>query len=117
MPTATVAPAATVRPTPDAAQIMAQLGRAASLQGAAEQCAAAIGAPAPVARVRVEPPADDGCAPCNKLPLGYVDRGVAVGDVALPLAAGSWVWLTVEDLLCLYLYDGQEFRPSSATHW
>ena len=124
-PTLTAAPAptpvpvatATPRPTPDARQILAQLQRSASLQGVAEQCANAIGAPAGLARVRIEPPTGDGCVPCNKLPLGYMDRGVPVGEVAQPLADGAWIWLTVEDLLCIYLHDAGEFKPSSVTQW
>ena len=87
------------------------------LQGVAEQCANAIGAPAGLARVRIEPPTGDGCVPCNKLPLGYMDRGVPVGEVAQPLADGAWIWLTVEDLLCIYLHDAGEFKPSSVTQW
>lgn len=113
----TSAPVATARPTPDIEQIRTRLRRADSLQGVASQCAAAINAPADLARVRVEPPMGDGCVPCNKLPLGYVDRGVPVNEVALPLAEGSWIWLTVEDLLCIYVFDAGEFKPSSVTRW
>ena len=124
-PTLTAAPAptpvpvatATPRPTPDARQILAQLRRSASLQGVAEQCANAIGAPAGLARVRIEPPTGDGCVPCNKLPLGYLNRGVPVSEVAQPLADGAWIWLTVENLLCIYLHDAGEFKPSSVTQW
>lgn len=116
-PPATPIVIATAKPTRDAAQIMTRLRRTASLQGAVEQCAAAIGAPAGVARVRIEAPAGDGCTPCNKLPIGYIDKGVPVSEVAQPLADGAWVWLTVDDMLCIFLYDGQEFKPSSVTRW
>jgi hypothetical protein len=116
-PPATLIVTATAKPTRDAVQIMTRLRRTASLQGVAEQCAAAIGAPAGVARVRIEAPAGDGCTPCNKLPIGYIDKGVPVSEVAQPLADGAWVWLTVDDMLCIFLYDGQEFKPSSVTRW
>jgi hypothetical protein len=124
-PTPIVAPAPTpipvataaARPTPDSAQIMTRLWRVASLQEAAEQCAQAVDAAAGVVRVRVETPMGDQCVPCNRLPIDYVDRGTPVNEVALPLNAGSWVWLTVDDLLCIYWYDEQVFQPSSVTHW
>lgn len=123
IPTATILPTSepiatpAARPTPDVERIRTRLERTDSLQGVAEQCAAAINAPADLARVRIEPPAGDGCTPCNKLPLGYVDRGVPINEVAQPLADGSWIWLTVEDLLCIYLFDGNEFKPSSVMRW
>jgi hypothetical protein len=109
--------AVTVRPTPDIEQIRTRLQRADSLQGVASQCAAAINAPAELARVRVEPPAGDGCSPCSKLPLGYMDRGVPLSEVKLPLVDSSWIWLTVEDLLCIYVLDAGVFKPSSVTQW
>lgn len=108
---------AIARPTPDTERIRLRLQRTDSLQEVAEQCANAIGMPASLARVRVEPPAGDGCTPCNKLPIGYVDRGVPIAEVAQPLADGSWIWLTVENLLCIYLFDAGEFKPSSVTQW
>ena len=122
-PTAVPAPTpvpvstATTRPTPDTRQILAQLQRSASLQRVAEQCAAAINASVGLARVRIEPPTGDGCVPCNKLPLAYLNRGVPISEVPQPLADGSWIWLTVGDLLCFYVFDAGEFKPSSVTQW
>jgi len=124
-PTLTVAPAQTpmadpeksATATPDHAQMLARLRRTASLNEAAEQCAALIGKAADVARVRVETPKDQGCVPCNKSPIDSMDRGVPVGKIALPLEDHSGVWLTVEDLLCIYLYEQREFVPASVTHW
>lgn len=108
---------AIARPTPDIERIRTRLQRTDSLQGVAGQCADAIGSPASLARVRIEQPAGDGCTPCNKLPIGYVDRGVPITEVGQPLADGSWIWLTVENLLCIYLFDAGEFKPSSVTQW
>ncbi len=115
VPTRPPAPAATA--TPDHAQMLARLQRTASLDEAAGQCAALIGKAADAAYARVETPKEQDCVPCNKLPIGFSDRGIPVREVKLPLEGRSWVWLTVDDLLCVYLYEQGEFKPSSVTHW
>lgn len=101
-------------PTPDTAAILAQLAPAATLEEAAEQCARALGVTADAVRARTEGPVTAGtCIPCAQLPAGFTEEGVPVSEIALPLAAGSSVWLTVRDVTCLYLYDGKEFKPLS----
>lgn len=107
---------ATVPPTPDSAQILQLLQPAATLHEAAGQCAAALGAAVETTLVRIETPKEQECLPCNKLPIGS-ERGAPLAEIVLPLERGSWVWLTVGDLLCIYLYDGQAFKPSSVTRW
>ncbi len=108
---------ATARPTPDTAQIWSSLQPTASLQEAAEQCAAAIGVSADAARIRIEVDAGDQCIPCNRVPLEYMDRGQPLSEVKQPLPEAAWVWLTVEELLCIYLHDGETFKPTSVTRW
>ncbi|MGC8781972.1 MAG: hypothetical protein ACP5UQ_14015 [Anaerolineae bacterium] len=110
-----IVPSAT--PTFDHAQMLARLRRTALLEDAVGQCAALIGQTADIARVRVETPKEQGCVPCNKLPIGSADRGIPADEVVLPLEENSWIWVTVDDLLCIYLYEGREFKPSSVTHW
>ncbi|MCX7670064.1 MAG: hypothetical protein N2439_08325 [Anaerolineae bacterium] len=114
-PAAVIAPSAT--PTRDHARLLAGLRPTASLKDAAGQCAALIGRAGEAARVRIETPKEQGCVPCNRLPIGSADRGIPAGEIALPLENYSWVWITVDDLLCVYLYEGQTFKPSSVTHW
>lgn len=107
----------TGRPTADPAAILAQLRRTATLAEAAGQCAAMLGVSPDQALIRIETPKEQDCVPCNRLPIGSLSRGVPVGEISLPLEPRSWVWVTVGDLLCVYLFDGQEFKPSSVTHW
>ncbi len=114
-PPVIITPSAT--PTPDHAQMLARLQATASLKEASGQCAALIGRTADAARVRVETPKEQGCMPCNKLPIDSTDRGVPADKIALPLEEHSWVWVTVDGLLCVYLYEDQRFKPSSVTHW
>jgi len=114
---ATATATATTRPTADTAQIWESLRQTASLQEAAEQCAAAIGMSAGAARIRIEVDAGDQCIPCNRVPLEYMDRGQPLSEVKQPLPDTAWVWLTVEELLCVYLYDGETFKPTSVTRW
>lgn len=123
LPTPTVTPAQVPIQSPapaataDHAQMLARLQRTASLDEAAGQCAALIGKAADAAYARVETPKEQDCVPCNKLPIGAGQRGIPVREVKLPLEDRSWVWLTVDDLLCVYLYEQGEFKPSSVTHW
>lgn len=114
---ATSTAVATARPTPDGAALLAQLKRTAVLDEAIGQCAAALGGAADQALIRIETPKELDCVPCNRLPIGSLSRGAPIGEIALPPEAGSWVWVTVGDLLCVYLFDGQEYKPSSVTHW
>ena len=116
LPTSEPAATPTVRPRPRPSESEPGFSGRIHCKGAI-QCAAAINAPADLARVRIEPPTVDGCVPCNKLPLAYLNRGVPISEVAQPLADGSWIWLTVEDLLCFYVFDAGEFKPSSVTQW
>ena len=55
--------------------------------------------------------------PAAALPGGSQPPSVPVSEVAQPLVDGSWIWLTVEDLLCIYVFDAGEFKPSSVTQW
>ncbi len=106
-----VTPAAT--PPLDLVAVRARLQRAATLEAAARQCAAAAGETAQAVRVRVETAREQECVPCNRLPIGTMDRGLPVESVQLPIAPNSWVWLSAGDLLCVYGYDGAEFTPAA----
>ncbi len=101
-------------PTPDTTAILAQLAPVATLEEAAEQCAGALGVTADAVRARTEGPVTAGtCVPCAQLPAGFTEEGVPISEITLPLAAGSSVWLTAREVTCLYLYDGEEFKPLS----
>ncbi len=116
IPSSTVEPFSAT-PTPSHAQMLARLQPTASLPDAAHQCAALIGRTGDAARVRVETLKEQECMPCNKLPIGSTDRGIPAGEVAWPPEDSSWVWITVDELLCIYLYARQELKPSSVTRW
>jgi len=116
--TPTATPAASTPPTSvDPEAIAAQLTPVVTLSQAAEQLARVLGTTADVARVRVEAPLNaDTCITCDRLPVDFAESesgGVPIKDVALPLAPGSAVWLTVRDVVCLYAYDGEELKPVS----
>lgn len=113
--TPTATPAATTTPTPvDPEAIAAQLTPVTTLSQAAEQLARVLETTADVARARVEAPLNaDTCITCDRLPVDFAESesgGVPIKDVALPLAPGSGVWLTVRDVVCHYVYDGKELK-------
>lgn len=116
-PASTPTAVATARPTLDSAALLVQLQRTAALDEAVGHCAALIGAAADQARIRIETSKEQDCVPCNRLPIGSLSRGAPIDEIALPPEAGSLVWVTIGDLLCIYLFDGQEYRPSAVTHW
>ncbi|GEM_PF-2384416 len=114
---APVAAATSSGPAIDAGAIRARLQRVATLAEAAGQCAAAVGGEVQAVRVRVETSKEQECVPCNRLPIGAVERGLPLSEVQLPVAPGSWVWLSADALLCVFWYDGEEFIPTVVTRW
>ena len=109
-PTLMVAPL----PTVDTRQTLAKLSQVRTLPEAARDCAQALGGTPDAVRVRVQEPVREiQCLPCGVPPLGQVDTGRPVAEVALPLVDGSSVWLTMGDVICAYYYDGQAFKPAS----
>ncbi|MDH7486824.1 MAG: hypothetical protein QHJ81_11175 [Anaerolineae bacterium] len=111
-PTATPTASATLPPL-DAEAIAARLTPVATVSQAAGQLAAVLGTTPDAVRVRVEAPPVGACAACDRPPVGEPEEGVPVGDGALPLAPASAVWLTVRNVVCHYVYDGQELKPIS----
>ncbi len=114
LPSPTAAPTSAVDPR----QALAQLSPVGTLQEAARGCARALGGTPDAVRVKVdEPPKDGQCVPCSAPPLSYTDKGRPLAEAPLPLVKGSSVWLTIEDVICAYYFDGQEFKPSTILFW
>ena len=116
----TAAPIETATPTAvDVEAIAAQLVPVVTLDQAAEQFASALGTTPDVTRALVEEPGKaDTCIPCDQLPVEVVEanrerEGVPINEVPLPLEPGSAVWITVQDVVCLYVYNGRQFTPLS----
>jgi len=98
----------------DPEAIAAQLTPVATISKAAEQLAGLLGTTPDAVRVRVETPVVGACATCDRPPVGeFREKGVPVSEVALPLVPASAVWLTVQDVVCHYAYDGRELKPIS----
>jgi len=116
--TATVPLITSVSPVPmDPETIAAHLTPVATLDQAARQLARLLGTTLSAVRARIEPPFKPGaCMSCDKPPVDASEselKGVPIREVHQPIAPGSAVWLTVQNIVCLYVYDGQELKPAS----
>jgi hypothetical protein len=93
--------------------LMMQLTPAATLEQAAKQLAVALGTTVDVIRVRMTTGV---CIPCSGVvesPVRAEPAGVPVNKVSLPLARGSLLWLSADDLTCFYYFDGEKLAPQS----
>jgi len=115
-PTATSATSTIFTPV-DREAIAAQLTPVATLSQAAEQLAGILETTVNAVKVRVEaPPKGDACVTCDRPPVDLTEseiEGIPVKEATSPLTPGSAVWLTVQDIVCLYAYDGKELKPVS----
>lgn len=101
-------------PTPiDPRAIHARLEKVTSLDAAAQQMAAALGAS--VDAIRVQLTTGD-CVSCSGIvePAKRIGpEGVAVAAVPRPLPKGSSLWLRLGDVVCFYYYDGAALNPEA----
>jgi len=115
MPTTTPSPVATPPATVDPTAIAAQLIPVATLDQAAEQVAAMTGTTTDTIKVRLyAPKGANFCYDCDKLPAEFAKweaEGVPLGEVPMPLAPGSVIWLVVQGVECSYSYNGEELIP------
>jgi hypothetical protein len=113
-----VRPDASPRPvtaaTVDRAAVRSQLGKAASLTVAAADCASALRVPVTDVTAAVQAPdAESRCVTCYRPAPGGAEQGAALAGVAMPLLPGTTVRLIVGDVTCIYLFDGDNYRPAS----
>lgn len=103
-----------LRVTPDA--IQRQLSPTESVEAAASQLASLVGAPAGVVRVRIQP---RDCQICSaaEAQATIAPEGVPLAEVAAQLGSdpGSIdiVWLVVQELACMYYFDGATWLPKN----
>ena len=117
-PTVTVPPSLSIpHARMDSKAIMAHLTPADTIEQVVMQLAGLLDTTPDRIKVRVEPPVTSGaCMTCDRPPAEVMESEMMwsrLGEVRQPIPPGSAIWLAVQDVMCLYLYDGEVFKPVS----
>ena len=99
-----------LRVTPDA--IQRQLSPTESVEAAASQLASLVGAPADVVRVRIQPRDCQICSAAEAQPTVALE-GIPLAEAAPQLEGADVVWLVVQELACMYYFDGASWLPKN----
>jgi hypothetical protein len=106
--------ASTASPTPiDPQAVYARLEKTTSLDAAAQQMAAALGASVDAIRVQLTTGACVSCSGVVEPTQRIGPEGVPVAEVPRPLPKGSSLWLRIGDVVCFYYYDGAALSPEA----
>ncbi len=96
--------------TPDA--IQRQLSPTESVEAAAGQLATLLDAPTDMVRVRIQPRDCQICS-ATEAQATVAPEGIPLADAAPQLEGADVVWLVVQELACMYYFDGASWLPKN----